>query len=107
MSNMISQPPASIQLGGQGGPGAPGGPSKPGGGDGPDSQKVRDLIGQAVDLLRQAEDAEGDDADKAEIAKAVATLRAFIGAQQKMEDTAFGAGPGIKLMRKNPGGQAA
>lgn len=112
MSSMIQTPPPSIQIGGggPGGPSGPGGPPGAGGGgqgDGPDSAKVRDLIGQAIDLLRQAEPLEGDLADQAEIAKHVAALRAFIGNQQKMEDTAFGAGPGVKLLRKNaPGGGA-
>lgn len=104
MSNMIPQPPQSIQIGG-GGPGGPGGSSggKPGG-DGPDSDQVKSLISQAIDSLREAENLEGDDADKALIAKCVADLRSFIGNQQKMLDTAMGAGPGVKIMRKNAPG---
>jgi hypothetical protein len=112
MSSMIPQPPPSIRLGG--GPGGPGGPGPAGpgagkpGGDGPDSEQVKTLIGQAIDALRQAEDLEGDDGDKAMLAKCVADLRGFIGNQQKMLDTAMGAGPGVKIMRKNaPGGGGA
>lgn len=104
MSSMIPTPPRSIQIGG-GAPGGPGGPAggAQGGSDGPDSAQVKDLISKAIDSLRQAESLEGDAGDQALIAKCVAELRGFIGNQQKMEDTAFGAGPGIKLMRKNPG----
>lgn len=104
MSSMIQQPPQRIQIGGPQGaaPGAPGAPAAASGGKpGPDSQQVRDLIQKAIDNLREAENLEGDAADQALIAKAVADLRGFIGNQQKMEDTAMGAGPGIKLMRKN------
>jgi hypothetical protein len=102
MSSMIPQPPPSIQLGGgPGGPGgpAPGGPQK--GGDGPDSDKVKGLISQAIDLVRQAEQIEGDPGDQALLAKVAADLRGFIGNQQKMLDTAMGAGPGVKILRKN------
>lgn len=106
MSNMIPQPPSRIQIGGGGDPGGGQGAGAPasGGKPGPDSQQVRDLIQQAIDSLRQAEELEGDAADQALIAKAVADLRGFIGNQQKMEDTAMGAGPGVKLMRKNAAG---
>lgn len=102
MSSMIPTPPRSIQIGGPSG-GGPGGPSSPGGGsDGPDSQKVRDLVNQAVGLLRQAEDLEGDAQDQALLANAVAQLRKFVGAQQQMEDALMGGGPAAKVMRKNP-----
>lgn len=105
MSSMIQQPARRIQIGGGGPPGAGGPGGGPGGAggasDGPDSAQVRQLIQTAIDSLRQAEDLEGDAADQALIAKTVADLRGFIGNQQKMEDTAMGAGPGIKLVRKN------
>ena len=109
MSSMIQQPPQRIQIGGAGpggdqtGGGA-GAPPAGGGKPGPDSQRVRDLIQQAIDNLREAEGFEGDAVGQALIAKTVADLRGFIGNQQKMEDTAMGAGPGIKLMRKNAPG---
>lgn len=106
MSMMIPRPPSRIQIGGGAGPSGPGGPgggdpSASGGKPGPDSQQVRDLIQQAIDSLRQAEELEGDAADQALLAKAVSDLRGFIGNQQKTEDAAMGAGPGVKLMRKN------
>lgn len=112
MSSMIPQPPRSINIGG--GPGGPGGPSPglggPGGpapagggqgGDGPDSDQVKQLISQAIDNIRKAEALEGDPGDQAMLAKCAADLRGFIGNQQKMLDTAMGAGPGVKIMRKN------
>lgn len=110
MSSMIPTPPRSIQIGG--GPGGPGGPPAPGGGqsDGPDSEKVRSLLAQARDLIDQAEQAEGDDADRVMISELSHKITAFIGAQQKTLDSAMGAGPGVKIMRKNtagPGGPAA
>lgn len=120
MSSMIPQPPRAISIGGgPGGPGGPGagpggpggplhGPAGPGGGqggDGPDSDQVKQLIAQAIDNVRKAEALEGDPADQAMLAKVAADLRGFIGNQQKMLDTAMGAGPGVKIMRKNtPGG---
>ena len=115
MSSMIPQPPRQIQLGGgpggPGGPGAgPGGPSPAGngqGGDGPDSEQVKTLIQQAIDAVRQAEALEGDPGDQAMLAKVAADLRGFIGNQQKMLDTAMGAGPGVKIMRKNSPGAGA
>lgn len=102
MSSMIPMPPRQIPLGGPAVPPGAGGPAGPSrGGDGPDSEQVRKLVSQAVDLIRQAEDLEGDDGDKALLAKAAADLRGFVGNQQKMLDTAMGAGPGVKIMRKN------
>lgn len=99
----IGAPPPSIQIGGpQGGP--PGmGPGGPGQGqsDGPDSQKVKDLLSQARDLIDQAENLEGDDADRVMISELSHKITAFIGAQQKNLDSAMGAGPGVKIMRKN------
>lgn len=101
MSSMIPQPPRSIQIGG--GPGGPGGPGAPGGGqgDGPDSEKVKSLLSQARDLIDQAEQAEGDDADRVMISELSHKITAFIGAQQKTLDSAMGAGPGVKLLRKS------
>jgi hypothetical protein len=113
MSNMIPMPPRQIQVGGPGGPGGPGAPPMgpggpppgaggPGGGsDGPDSEKVKQLLSQARDLIDQAESAEGDDADRVMISELSHKITAFIGAQQKNIDSAMGAGPGVKLVRKN------
>lgn len=102
MSSMIQAPPRQIQIGGgqQGPQAGPRGPQQ--GGDGPDSTQVKKLIQQAIQNLDQAKALEGDVADQALIAKVSAELHQFLGNQQKMEDTAFGAGPGIKLVRKNP-----
>ena len=102
MSSMIPTPPRSIQIGGPSGPGSPAGPGGQGGqSDGPDSEKVRQLLSQARDLIDQAQQAEGDDADRVMISELSHKITAFIGAQQKTMDSAMGAGPGVKLMRKN------
>lgn len=111
MSNMIPMPPRQIQVGGPGpgGPGGPGGPTGapptgpggPGAGDGPDSAKVKALLAQARDLIDQAESLEGDDADRVMISEMSHKITSFIGAQQKNLDSAMGAGPGVKIMRKN------
>lgn len=105
MSSMIPQPPKSIQIGG-----APGGPT-PGpsgqGGDGPDSAQVASLLKQARDLIDKAEGLEGDDADRVMISELSHKITAFLGAQQKMTDTAMGAGPGVKMLRKNTPGVGA
>jgi hypothetical protein len=81
--------------------GGPAGPTGPGQSDGPDSQKVKDLLSQARDLIDQAENLEGDDADRVMISELSHKITAFIGAQQKNLDSAMGAGPGVKIMRKN------
>jgi hypothetical protein len=103
MSSMPILPPPGL-----GGPGAgPAGP--PGGGGGlpgrPDSPKVTDLIQQAADLLQQAIGLEKDPEDKAMLADLFAKAHKFAGSQQKLVDSAVGAGPGVKLVRKAaPGG---
>jgi hypothetical protein len=91
------------------GPLGPAGPAGPpphiplpaSGGDGPDSKKVAGLLKQAIALLDQAVPLEGDAADKAKLAKSIADLHAIVGEQQKLTDTAMGAGPGVRVLRKN------
>ena len=128
MSSMIPTPPRSIQIGGGpgglGGPGAPVGPGGPLGApvgpgvphqsDGPDSKKVKQLLSQARDLIDQAQKLEGDAPDRVMISELAHKITAFIGAQQKTMDSVMGAGPGVKMIRKNspqppagPGGLAA
>lgn len=103
MSSMIPSPPQSIKLGGgaPAGPGASGGSDYGPGGDGPDSEQVKSLVSAAITNLRKAEDLEGDPGDQSLIAKCVADLRKFIGAQQADLDSIMGGGPGAKIMRKN------
>jgi hypothetical protein len=107
--------PPSINIGG-GDPGAGAPPSGPagapplggppaGGSDGPDSPKVEQLLDQAKSLIVQAEGLEKDHEDKAKLMKMAAELQAFLGSSQKLNDSAMGAGPGVKLIRKaGPGG---
>jgi hypothetical protein len=109
MSSMIQAPPQSIPLPGAGpaaGPGGPGAGPDPSQ-QAPDSAKVSEYVKQAIKFLRMAEDAEGHDPDAAILAAAVAQLRKFVGAQTDLGDQAMGAGPGVKLIRKNASGPAA
>lgn len=105
---MSSMFPPSISVGGDSGPApdpAGGDPSAGGGTPGPDSPKVEQLLDQAKALIVQAEGLEKDHEDKAKLMKMAADLQAFLGASQKLEDSAMGAGPGVKLIRKTgPGG---
>lgn len=106
-------------LGGGGGPGGPpshialppgadaapapdseGAGDNPGGGDGPDTPKVADGVQSAIDALTGVLPDEGDASDKAFLAKIIADLHKFLGDQQKLQDTAMGAGPGAKMIRK-------
>lgn len=103
--------PPSISVGGPPpGAGAPDPSGSPdaggtGGTPGPDSPKVEQLLDQAKALIVQAEGLEKDHEDKAKLMKMAADLQAFLGASQKLEDSAMGAGPGVKLIRKTgPGG---
>jgi hypothetical protein len=104
MSSMIPQPPPSIRIGG-GPAGAPQG-GQAGQSDGPDSQKVKDLLSQARDLIDQAEQLEGDDTDRVMISELSHKITAFIGAQQKTMDSLMGGGPAAKVMRKNSPGSS-
>ena len=93
---------------GVGGPPPDGGPSAgpPGGGGqpGPDTPQVEDAVRKAIDAVQEGLDGENDPGDKAFLADIIAKLHKFLGDQQKMVDTAIGAGPGVKLLRKAQGG---
>lgn len=109
MSQMIGMPPRQIQLPGgpQGGPpgGAPGaGAPDAVGGGAPDPGQVNALLKQARALVFKAATLEGDDADAAQLHKIAADLSAVLGNAQKLNDSAMGAGPGVKLVRKVGGG---
>lgn len=105
MSSMIQGPPPRIPLPGPAGVGAP--PAPPAAAQAPDSAAVKQHVMNAIRELRAAEDAEGHDPDAAILANAVAILRKFVGAQTDLGDQAMGAGPGIKLVRKNTAGGGA
>lgn len=68
-----------------------------------DTPQVSALINKAADILSQALGQEKDPEDKAMIADLIAKCHKFAGSQQKMIDTATGAGPGVKLLRKASG----
>lgn len=106
MSQMIPQPPPSIQVGGPAGGGPqPGGPAGPGAGDA-DAQNVTSLLKKALALVNQAAAAEADDIDASAIHKLAAGISQQIAAEQKLTDDVMGAGPGVKMVRKASGGGA-
>lgn len=90
-------PPASISLGG----GAPPPPAEDAGPSDPLA-----LMREALDKTRKAADAEPDDEDQALLEKIGADIAKYLAAQQKLTDSAIGAGPGVKLVRKAAGGGA-
>lgn len=99
MSNMIPTPPQSIQIGGgQGAPG--GGPGAPQGGGDVDPASVKKNLKDAVASLLAAQQAEGDDADAAQIAQLVAKIHTLIAGHQQLQDQVMGGGPGAKIVRK-------
>ena len=91
-------PPPSISL-----PGGPPGGGPPAGGEptGPEG-----LVAKARKLLsgvRELAELEPDDEDQAALDKIAADISKYIAAQQKLTDSALGAGPGVKLVRKAAG----
>lgn len=97
-SMMGGGPPPSISLGG-GAPPAP--PAEDAGSSDPLA-----LMREALDKTRKAADAEPDDEDQALLEKIGADIAKYLAAQQKLTDSAIGAGPGVKLVRKAAGGGA-
>lgn len=79
------------------GPGEESGPGE-GGGD------SVSLLGQALDLIRQAIDVEPDEEDKLTLEQCTTLLQKVKASNQKLQDTAMGAGPGAKFLRKAQGG---
>lgn len=100
----------AMLMGGGGGMGAPAGPPPsiqiPGQGPAPESggSDPIALVQQAKDLLRQALDAEPDEEDKLLLEKMLTEAQQYVATQQKIVDSATGAGPGAKVMRKAAGG---
>lgn len=90
-------PPESIQIPG----GAPAAPQAGGGGQ----SDAISLMQQAKELLRQALESEPDEEDKLLIEKMLTEAQQYVATQQKLIDTATGAGPGAKVMRKAAGSQ--
>ena len=84
-------PPPSISLPGAGG-GEP--PAEAGGGD------PAVLMREALESVRKAAVAEPDDEDQALLEKIGADIAKYLATQQKLVDTATGAGAGEKLVRK-------
>lgn len=79
-------PPSELEI--------PGGEAPQGGGD------PSDMVREALDLLRAALDAEPDDEDTLVLEQMTTLGQKYLAAQQKLSDTAMGAGPGEKYVRK-------
>lgn len=91
--------PPSIQI-----PGGDGGePPAPDAGGGDPMKMMRD----ALEMTRKAAAAEPDDEDQALLEKIGADIAKYLAAQQKLTDSALGAGPGVKLVRKAAGNSGA
>lgn len=91
-------------LAGAQGPPAPGGEelaeAPQGGGD------SVTLLSDALSLIRQAIEVEPDDEDKLTLEQATTLLQKVKASNQKLTDTAMGAGPGAKFLRKAQQGVA-
>jgi hypothetical protein len=91
-------PAPSIPL--PGGPGANDQAAPPDAGGG----NPEDLVSQGLELIRQAIPMDPDEEDKLLLEKITTMCQDYIARQQKLVDTATGAGPGAKLVRKASGG---
>jgi hypothetical protein len=101
---------ASLLGGGGGGP--PGQIPVPGGGAAPDAgagdqQGAIDKVTQAIQIVKEAIDAEPDHEDKLLLEKVATELQQYLAAQQKLTDQVMGAGTGAKAVRKATGGPPA
>lgn len=88
--SMMGGPPPSISLPAAGG--EP--PAEPG------SSDPAELMRKALEATRKAAVAEPDDEDQAMLEKIGADIAKYLATQQKLVDTATGAGAGEKLVRK-------
>lgn len=59
-----------------------------------------ELVRKAIELVDAAKTAEPDDEDTVLLEKVTTELQTYIANQQKLVDTATGAGPGAKVIRK-------
>lgn len=66
-----------------------------------------DNLRNAAAMIQTYLEGESDDEDIAEGTKIAALIANLLAKQQKLEDTAVGAGPGAKLVRKSRGGGGA
>lgn len=93
-----------------GGGGAPGGGAPSGGGvQGPGTPNIprnqeggnpEDAAREAGKIIRQAIELEVDEADRLQLEEIASRIQKYIASQQDLADTATGAGPGAKVMRK-------
>lgn len=95
-------PPSRIRIPPQGGPAGVsplGGPADSQAQDGA-QQNPEDLIQQAKDLIDKAIPLDPDHEDKLLLEKIATEMQQYLANQQKLGDTALGAGPGAKMVRK-------
>jgi hypothetical protein len=83
-----------------GAPAAPAESSIPRGGGG----NPEDTARQAGELIRQAIEEEVDEQDRYALEEIASKIQKYIASQQDLADTATGAGPGAKVLRKVGGG---
>lgn len=59
---------------------------------------------KAGELIRQAIEEEVDEEDRFQLEEIASKIQKYIASQQQLADTATGAGPGAKVLRKVGGG---
>lgn len=96
---MSSTFPQSIPLGGGGAPAGAGGAAPAAGGS--DQAGAEKLVQQAKVLIRQALEKEPDHEDAMQLEDIASRMQKYLATQQKMVDSAMGAGPGTKMVRKS------
>lgn len=109
MSNLIMQPPQSIQIGG-GGPGGPGAgpapaPQRPPGGPGGGAQAFVAALKKLAADAQQAIDLSDDPIDKSELANLAASIHKMIAGEQQETDKMMGGGISPRAIRR--GGPAS
>jgi hypothetical protein len=79
--------------------GAPPDAGAEGGGEGSNSEDMR----QVKDLLRKILENEPDEQDSLLLEKMLTEAQQYLANEEKLVDTALGAGPGARLLRKTQG----
>jgi hypothetical protein len=114
MSNLIMQPPPSIQIGGgdpgagpggPGGPAAPAGPQRPPGGPAGGAQAFVAALKKLAADAQSAIDLSDDPIDKSELANLAASIHKMIAGEQSETDKMMGGGISPRAIRR--GGSAA
>jgi hypothetical protein len=91
-------------LGGGGGMGAPAGGGAPAPAIPTPGGNPEETARKAGELIRQAIEEEVDEEDRFQLEEIASKIQKYIASQQQLADTATGAGPGAKVLRKVGGG---